>query len=227
MESDRWYARSAGVFFLTAQIAGILSSVILLPIQDAPDYLAQFSANETQVLLGALFEFIMAAAAPGIAISLYPILKRQNEGMALWSVGFRIIEGALFMIGVFGILSLVPVSQEFVQAGSPSGSYFQTLGGILLAGPAWVIGGIAFCLAALVYYYVFYQSELVPRWLSVFGLIAITMGLAANLLLFFSIGIPFEFSFLLQIPTLVQEVVFAVWLIVKGFDSPANATGST
>jgi len=224
MNSDKWYARSAGVFFLTAQVAGILSAAILLPIQDAPDYLVKVSANEPQVLLGVFFEFIMAVAAPGIAISMYPVLKRHNEGMALWSVGFRVIECALFMVGVFGMLSLVTVSQEFVQAGAPAASYFQTLGEILLAGPAWILGGIAFCLAALVYYYLFYQSKLVPRWISVFGLIAIPLALVANLIEFFSIS--FDLIAILHIPTLVQEVVFAIWLIVKGFNSSTIASDS-
>ena len=223
MNTSRKTARIVGVLFITATVAAIVSGAFLLPILEAPDYLAQVSANETQVALGALFYFIMAAAGAGIAIPMYPILKKYNESMALGAVGFRIIEGAIFMVGVFCVLSLVKVSQEFVQAGAPDASYFQTLSELLLAGytinQAVVPGLFAFSIGALMYYYIFYQSKLVPRWLSIWGFIAAILGIINGLGDIFSV-IPNEMiSLLLDLPMFAQEMVLAVWLIVKGFNT--------
>ncbi|MHA2255556.1 MAG: DUF4386 domain-containing protein [Candidatus Heimdallarchaeaceae archaeon] len=222
MNSEKKNARIAGVLFITATVAGIISGVFLGPILEAPDYLAKVSANETQWLIGVLFNFIMAVAGASIAIPMYPILKKHNEGMALGSVGFRIIEGVLFSVGVISLLALVTLSQEFVQAGAPAASYFQTLGELLVGGSTFclVIGGLAFSLGALMYYYLFYQSKLIPRWLSGWGLIGVTLGLVQYLITFFSAS-AFASSEIeiLHIPIFMQEMVLAGWLIVKGFNS--------
>jgi hypothetical protein len=134
MNTSKGTARIVGGLFITATGAAIVSGAFLLPILEAPDYLAKVSANESQVMIGALFYFVMAAAGAAIAIPMYPILRKHNEALALGAVGFRLIEGAIFIVGVMCVLSLVTVSQEFVLAGAPDGSHFQTLGELLLAG---------------------------------------------------------------------------------------------
>jgi len=228
MNTSKKAARIAGVLFIVATGAAIISGAFLLPILEAPDYLAKISANETQVMIGALFYFVMAAACAAITIPMYPILKKHNEAMALGAVAFRIIEGAVFTVGVACVLALATVSQEFVQAGTPDDSYFQTLGELLLAGytiaHAFVPGVFAFSLGALMYYSIFYQSKLVPRWLSVWGIVGITLGIANGLVDMFG-GMPNEMlSMLLDLPIFVQEMVLAVWLIVKGFNPSAIAS---
>jgi hypothetical protein len=230
MDTHKKTARIVGVLFITATVAAIVSGAFLLPVLEGPDYLAKVSANRNQVMMGALFYFIMAAAGASIAIPMYPVLKKHNEALALGAVGFRIIEGAIFMVGVLCVLALVTLSQEFVQAGAPDASYFQTLGELLRAGytidHAVVPGVFAFSLGALMYYYVFYQSKLVPRWLSVWGLIGVTLGIANGLVDMFG-GTPNEtISMLLDLPIFAQEMVLAVWLIVKGFNPSAIASGA-
>ena len=78
----------------------------------------QFSANENQVIIGASWFYSSAFASAGIAISLYPVLKKYNEALALGSVGFRVIEGVFYIVGVVGLLSLLTLSQEYVKAGA-------------------------------------------------------------------------------------------------------------
>ncbi|MFX0125750.1 MAG: DUF4386 domain-containing protein, partial [Candidatus Hodarchaeota archaeon] len=216
MNTYKTNAIISGVLFITATGAAIVSGFFLLPILQASDYLTEISEKEIQVALGAFFYFIMAAAGAGIAIPMYPILKRHNEGMALGAVGFRMIEGAIFMVGVMCVLALVPLSQEFVDAGAPADSYFQNIGELLLTGytidQAVVLGVFAFSIGALMYYYIFYQSKLVPRWLSVWGLIGITLGIVNGLLDLFG-GIDETISMLLDFPIFVNEMVLAVWLI--------------
>ena len=223
MNSEVNAARMTGILFIACTGAAIVSGVFLLPILEAPDYLTQISANETSVMLGALFYSIMAAACAAIVIPMYPILKKHNERMALGAFGFRIIEGAIFMVCVFLVMSLVPLSHGFVNAGSPVDSPFQTLGEILVAGytidHAVVPAVFAFSLGALMYYIVFYQSKLVPRWLSVWGIIGILLGIVNGLLDMFG-GVPVEtISMLLDLPIFINEMVLAVWLIIKGFDT--------
>ena len=113
MNTNRMFAVVAGVLFIIATVADLISRVVFLqPILSAPVDLAKISANENQVLLGALFLFIGAAASAGIAIALYPVLRKHNEGLALGSVCFRLIEAALYIGIVVCVLLLVALSQE-------------------------------------------------------------------------------------------------------------------
>jgi len=117
------------------------------------------------------------------------------------------------------------LSQEFVKAGAPDASYYQTLGTLLLAAGDWafLLGfGLAFTLSALILNFLLYQSKLIPRWLSGWGFVGAVLIFAYYLLQFFSIN-QVEILFL---PIAVQEMVFAVWLIIKGFNSSATASVS-
>jgi hypothetical protein len=218
-----------GVLFIMG-FAGILSTVLVKPITDDPNYLIKVSENENQVLIAALSELIMAFAVAGIAIWLYPVLKKYNEPLALGSVGFRIIEAVFIIVFASGLPLLLVLSQEYVKAGAPDASYFQTLGTLLLSMRNLMIQtlvSIAFSLGALMYYYIFYQSKLIPRWLSGWGFMGVALWLAAALLSMFGQIIPFSTAMiLLAIPIAVNEMVLAVWLIVKGFNPSAIAAES-
>jgi hypothetical protein len=227
MNRNRKTAIIAGVLFITATVASILSLPFLEPI-NAPNYLVTVSANGNQVTIGAFLAFIAAAASVSIAISLYPILRKSNEGLALGAVCFRLIEGVFYIVGVICLLLLLTLSQEFVKAGALDSSYFHTLGILSLAGYHWVgnvASLLAFSLGALMYYYIFYQTKLVPRWLSSWGLVGAALCMVAGLLVMFRLIGPLStFQVVLALPIAVQEMVFAVWLIVKGFNSSAIAS---
>ena len=168
---------------------------------------------------------IDAIAVAGIGIVIYPILKKHNEALARGYAGARIVECVLFIVNVIAILTLLTLSKEFVKAGAPDSFYYQTLGTILLSAgdKAFLLGfGLAFTLSALILNFVLYQSKLIPRWLSGWGFIGAALLWAYYLLQSFSIN-QVEFLFL---PIAVQEMVFAVWLIVKGFNPSAIASES-
>jgi hypothetical protein len=224
MNTSRKTARIVGVLFITAMVAGGLRFFLLDPILDGPDYLTNVSANEDRVIIGAFSFFLLAVALAGIAIVIYPILKQQNEALALGYVGARLVEGVLFIVAILTILTLMRLSREFVKAGAPDASYFQTLGDLLLAVRYYaynVLWPITLSLGGLMFYYLLYQSQLIPRWLSVWGLIGAPLFPAAPLSLFGS-----TISGLFLLPLVVNEMVLAVWLIAKGFDSSAIASGS-
>ena len=193
----------------------------------ASNYLVSISANGDQVLVGAFLSLIGAFTCAGIAISLYPVLRRYNEGLALGAVGFRLIEAVMYIVGVVGLVLLLALSQQFVKAGAPDTSFFQTLGAMALAGYHWAayVGGpIAFSLGALMYYRVFYQTRLVPRWLSAWGLAGASLCLVASTLVMFGvIGAVSPLRIILNLPGIgAQEMVLAGWLILRGFNSPAT-----
>ena len=223
MNSDNETARIVGVLFIIATVVSSLTFVVL-GLLEAPDYLAAISANENQVLIGMLLEFIWAISVVGIAVMLFPILKKHSENLARWFFSLRFIEAISVIIGSIGLLSLLTLSQEFVQAGAPVASSYQILGTILLAAREWTFmfgSGLTWSLSALILNYVLYKSKLIPQWLSGFGLVGGTLSLATYLLQFFSIHL--EILFLV---IAVQEMVFAVWLLVKGFNSSAIASES-
>jgi hypothetical protein len=223
MNTYRKTAIIVGVLYITATVAYSIGIYLIGAIADAPDYLVKFSENENQVIIGALLVLIDAVAVAGIAIAMHPVLKKYNDAVALGYVGARLAEGILFIVNVITILTLLSLSREFIQAETPDASYFHTLGELLIAAGDWafMLGfGLAFTLSALILNYVLFQSKLIPRWLSAWGFVGAVMVLTYYLVKYFSSN---QVD-ILFIPIAVQEMVFAVWLIAKGFNKSAIAT---
>jgi hypothetical protein len=224
------YRRSGivtGILFIAATVAGILS-LFAQPFLSAPDYLTKISANEPIVLGAAFLVFIMGWACAGIGISMYPILRKHNEGVALGAAGFRIIEGVFHCIGAVLILLLVTLSRELIKVGPAALAQSQSLGTLLAEGRTWV-GDVAavpsWCIGAYLYYALFYRTRLVPRWLSVWGLAGLTLTVASSILVLFR-QMPSQSpaQMLMSLPIALQEMVLAVWLIVRGFNPSAATT---
>lgn len=218
MSADRLAAILAGALYFLGLVAGVLSVV---PVIDLPDYLTQVSAHSGQVTWGAFFQFLMMAAYVGTAIALYPILKRHNEGLALGYVGCRLVAATFVAIGVILLLLLLTLSQEFIKAGAPASSHFQTIGEILRTGRDLVnhVGMIlVLSMGGLLFSFLLYQSNLVPRWLSGWGLAATAVTIVGSLLFMFR-AVELLTSVFTNLPLALQEVVFAVWLLAKGLDS--------
>jgi len=214
----------AGVFYITATVASSLT-FILLGFLDAPDYLINVSVNENQVLLVIFIEIIWALAVVGIIVMLFPILKKHNESIALGFFSLRLIEAISVIVGSIILLSLLTLSKEYAIAGAPVASHFQTAGILFLTARDWsfLLGsGIVFSISAMILNYMLYQSKLIPRWLSGWGLAGAILCFANYLPQFFGID-SVEILFL---PIAVQEMVFAIWLIAKGFNSSAITSGA-
>src|SRR5665647_1811336 len=138
MKTDETYRKTAtlvGVLYIIGTIAGMLSLVLTGPILGDPDYLVKVSANEIQIIAGALFVLIMGLALAMVPVMMFPILKKYNEALALGYVVFRgALETVMYFVLAISWLFLLPLSQEYVKAGTPVASYFQTLGAVLLKG---------------------------------------------------------------------------------------------
>lgn len=218
----------AGVLFIIGTVSGVISAVIGIPVWNTPDYLLQLSANESLVNLGAILQFIMGISCAGISIALYPILKKYSASLAIGAVGFRLIENMLQILKAVSMITLLALSQQITRAGSLNASYIQSMGQIITTASDWMIHGaalICFSIGAAMYYIVFYQYRLVPRWLSVWGLIGITLATIASLLVMLGVIPGFgTVQLIANLPILPQEMVFAVWLIVKGIHPTATRT---
>ncbi len=228
MSKDRRTAVVAGVLFIVATTAGLIGRVGLLdPILTGTDILAKVAANQNQVAAGALFGLVGFFACPGIAIALYPVLRRHSEGLALGSVGLRIVEGVLYSIGAVAVLSILTLVRGTADAGTPTLASLEASGALLLVVRSWagIAGTLAFYPAGLMYYLVFYRSRLIPRWLSGWGIVAVAMGFTASILVVFQVVEPMTApQIVLNLPTFLQEMVLAVWLITKGFSPSALAS---
>jgi Domain of unknown function (DUF4386) len=218
--STRGYAVAAGVLFIIATAASLGSQPFLAPAS-GPDFLANVAAHQGQVSTGALLTIIAGLASTGIALSLYPVLRRYSEGLAIGAVGFRIIEGVTSVVSAVALLSVISLSQDYAAAGQPEQASYKAAGAALLAENGWLgnVGLVsAFSVGGLLYYLAFYRSRLIPRWLSVWGIVGVALLMVVvGLLLFGAIGPLSVVQLVLALPIAVQEMVLAVWLIGKGF----------
>ncbi|MFC1625242.1 DUF4386 domain-containing protein [Patescibacteria group bacterium] len=225
MNSTKKTAKWVGTFYITATVAYSFAMVLLDPITGSPDYLTQVSQNANQVIMGTFLVLVDAIAVAGIGICMYKILKKHHKALALGFLSARVIEGTIFMMTVIPTLALLTLSHEFVKTGAQDTSYYQALGQILLSAGDWIflIGyGLVFGIAALILNFLLYKSKLVPRWLSGWGFVSAVFVLANYFLQSFGISL-FEF---LDFSIAIQEMVFAGWLIVKGFNPSAIASDS-
>lgn len=223
--SARKSAMIAGVLFILADVTAILGLILYGPILDSPNYLVSGAANSNQVILGAVMELILACSIVGISITLFPYLRKFNEGMALGYVCFRLFEAVIIAVGIVSVLSLLTLSHAFVKAGAPASSYYQTLGSILIATHNWTfLLGPNFMLGinTMMCGYLLYRSKLAPRFIAVMGLVGATLILIAALLEMFGIILQLTtWAAVLALPVFAYELTLAIWLIVKGFNISA------
>ena len=212
----------AGAFYLITFIASIPAAFFLLaPVLDNPDYVVG-SGADTSVLLGGFLYVITALACIGTAVALFPVVKRQNEAVALGFVTYRVLEAAIIVGGVVILLSVVTLR----QAGA--GADALVTGQALVAMYDWAfLIGQAFLPAvnALLLGYLLYRSGLVPRVIPMLGLIGGPLLFASTTATMFDINDEFSvWSGIAVAPIFVWELWLGVWLVVKGFKpSPITA----
>ncbi len=222
MNTNRKTAVITGVLFIIATLTGPILATPLMPDLTGTDYLTRVSTHPNQAAAGVLLSIIAYFACAGIAVMMYPVLKKWNAGLALGSVVFRTIETVFYMVGLVSLLTLLTLGQQFTTAGVADRTSLQAIGNLLVSvrDNAALLAVFAFCLGAFMYYYLFFQSRLIPRWLSGFGIVAIILMMTACVLSLFS-GNRITSYIPLAFPIFLQEMVLAVWLIAKGFNPSA------
>jgi hypothetical protein len=221
MPSYRRTAIVVGALFIIGDIAGVLSVLVTGGLLDGPVALAKIAANQNQLVLGALLVLVMGLALAMVPVVMFPVFKKYDEVLALGCVVFRgALEAVAYMASAGSWLLLVELSREHAGAPAPGDPNFLTLSALLTGSTAGNLISITFSLGSLMFYYLFYQSRLIPRWLSVWGLVGAVLYLAVPLLDMFGHGFG-----LLMAPLAAAEIVLAVWLIAKGFNRSAPASG--
>lgn len=198
--------RATGIAFITATAAGV-TSLSFIDVINHENYMQSIAGNPMGLTIGALLILIMGLACAAIAYCIYPILSKHHKGLAIGAAGFRTIEGGLFVLSSAALLALVSLS----KAGA-DGTQIRALQESISLGPT-----LAFCFGALLYNIGFYKSKLVPRWLSVWGMLALVLHIIASVATLFGLDSFSPIGLVLNMPIAFQEMVMAVYLIIFGF----------
>lgn len=211
------------VFGVTGTIVGgeVLSSLVTAKPLEGVDMLGLVAANSSQLTKGTFFTLMMGISLVAMTIFLYPIFRKDSEELALGMLLFRgALEGTWYFIATLGILAVVALGNEYVATGADSAA-LQSVGNVLyqfqdLLSP---VGTIVFLIGATCLYISFYRTRLIPRWLTVWGLVGVVPYMAYALLHFFHLDT--GYGFYLQMVLAPQELVMGAWLVIKGFNLDA------
>jgi hypothetical protein len=217
-----------GILFIIATVFLFIGEAVYGPILDSPDYLEIAYPNRVTAVVGMLLEFACVIAIPLIPVFMYPVLKEHSEPLALGYVGFRLFEAVLFVITEINELSLINVSEGYLNSGEAGASYFQNLGRSIQAENMWIFlfYVLVFTIGGLIFYSALYKSRVVPRFISIWGLIAAALLLVGTVLLMLEVdtgALGNVWELITAAPIAVNEMVLALWLIVKGFKPSAVA----
>jgi hypothetical protein len=220
-------ATTAGILYIIGTVAGVLSVAVSAPIRDAADPLAYGAEHSGTVVTVALLVLVMGLSLAFVPIVLFPSLRRVNEVLA---VGYLIVRGAVetacYVILAIGWLLLVPLGDAMSAApgaGTPAGVRVGNL--VIDAEGANAVLTLVFCLGATLFYVLLYRSRIVPRWIAWWGLAAIPLYVAADLLAMYGVlDASSSAQTALFMPMAVQEMVLAVWMIARGFRPAVVAT---
>jgi Domain of unknown function (DUF4386) len=214
----RTTARTAGTLFIIATAAGVLSIVLIGPL-DAAQSFSDLSGHKSRITLGALMVIVMAAAIALIPAIMFPVLKEYNEAFALGYVVTRTVEVVLILPAAVGPLLLLAASPPQSTAAPTEPTQFQTLRTLLLGYAGWgSTSAVFFCLSVLILNYLLYRSRLVPRLISGWALGAVVPYFIDDLLVMFGLlNTSSPLHTVLIVPLALNEMVLALWLLTKGF----------
>ncbi|HMN59059.1 MAG TPA: DUF4386 domain-containing protein [Anaerolinea sp.] len=233
MKTYRMNAVMTGVLYFLGTVFGVLGAVIggqvlqsLISGQPLAgvDILSLAAADAPRLSGGAFLTLMMGVSLVVMTVFLYPVIRKASQELALGMVLFRgALEGIFYFLSTLSILTLVAVGEEYVSTGANS-AVLQTIGRVLyqfedLKDP---VGSIIFLIGATCIYLSFYRTRLIPRWLSIWGFVAVAASMASALLNFFHIET--GFGFYLEMVMFPQELAMAVWLIARGFNPSALAS---
>ena len=227
MDSARRTALVAGLFYLITFAAAIPAVFLLGPVLNHADYIVSAGAD-TRVLWGCFFNLVNALACIGTAVALFPVVRRQNEAVALGFVTSRMLEAAIIVIGVVSLLAVVTLRRDLAGASGTDTASLVTTGRALVAVRDWtfLLGpGLMPGINALLLGYLMYRSGLVPRLIPVLGLIGAPLFIASAIAAFFRGDHPVTaLTVIAGVPIFLWELSLGLWLVVKGFKpSPITA----
>src|ERR1700742_4169010 len=216
MSLDQKRARVFGVLFLITFVTSIPALALYQPVLDHPVAYIAGAGHDTQILFAALLELLLIIANIGTAVVIFPILRRQNEELALGYVTARLVESTFILVGILCMLAIITLRQQV--AGPDEGTVAYTLAAIkdwtFLLGPGWVVGWGN----GLILGYLMYRSELVPRKMAWLGLIGGPLIILSGTLVLFGVDHPGgPLQGIATIPEFLWELSLGIYCSVKGF----------
>ena len=224
-------AKIVGILFMIGTFGIFIGQAFYDATLSSPEYLEITYPNRITVITGILIETVGYLGLVFIPLFLYPILKKHDEALALAYICFRLFESVLLSVAQIIKLSIIGLSQDYLNNGGVDTSYFHNMGNSIQSVLYWVDSGglisiVVFVIGALVLYYELYKTKLIPRWLSIWGLFSGVALVIASLMFTLDV-LAAEYAVLLMIPLALQEQVMALWLIFKGFNTSAILSEST
>jgi uncharacterized protein DUF4386 len=219
MSRDQKRARVFGVLYLITFVTSIPALALYQPVLDHPVLYIAGAGHDTQILFAALLELLLIVANIGTAVVIFPILRRQNEELALGYVTARLIECTFILVGILSVLGIITLRNQV--AGASEGTVAYTLAGIkdwtFLLGPGWVVGWGN----GLILGYLMYRSELVPRRAAWLGLIGGPLIIVSGTAVMFTGNDPSDtlrsLQGLVTIPEFLWELFLGLYCAFKGF----------
>jgi len=215
--------RLLGAAQLMVLVGGVITERLLASAVGSgsiSDKLVNISNNLTLMRISNLVGLVESFLIVVLGVLFYIVFNKEYKIIALVALGCFLAEAITLAVGKIGAYALIPLSQEFVEAGAPEPSTFQTLGNFLYDGfdrQGYDIHMLFFCWGGILWYYLFYISRYIPRALSVWGLAAACLLLIPSLLLLYDRDFKSHPVMILALPYLPYELVLGVWLIIKGF----------
>ncbi|WP_025743518.1 DUF4386 domain-containing protein [Aquimarina pacifica] len=216
MNRKQTSVRIAGLLFLIQIITYIIGNqVFVSPVLYTPNFFEAIYQTADKLLIGAILEIVCGIAVVAISVLLYPTLRRYSERIAIWYVGFRISEFTIIIFSKIKMLSLIPLSKEYMNTEGVPNEYLTILGTSILSEHtiAVCMVMIIFCIGATMFYYLLYRSKLIPRGISIWGLVGVLLVLIANIAQLSGIGL----GMLIFVPMGLNELFLGFWLLLKGF----------
>lgn len=215
MDATRRTATIVGALFLIAMAASLVGGAMVDGVLAGPDTLARAAGDTSRLTLGVALELVNALAVIGIAIALFPVFRRNAEGMALGYVGLRILEAVALTAAAFLPVAVVTLSRSYGGADAGAASTLTLLADQLTGMRASLLGILVplfFCLGALLLYAWLYRSKVLPRFIAIWGLLGV-VGIAALNLAAVDTGA----AMVLALPIILNEVFLGGWLLFRGF----------
>lgn len=236
MSSNATYRRTAilvaSLWLLTA-FGAIAGTALMNTVLNAPDYLSTVLPKSATVVSGMLLWLINDFGIVFIGVLMFPILKKRSESMALAYLSMRIFEAIFLVVGVIFAMLLIPLSQEFIKAGATDVTSYQALGSVLKQAEYWFMTPmqlIPLGVGGVILTSLLYRTKLVPRLISVVGLIGYALLVPSAILTLLGIldTLPGAPGSILVVPVALFEIILMpIWLYAKGFNVSATASVSS
>jgi Domain of unknown function (DUF4386) len=223
-DTFRTTARVVGVIYLAGFIVGIGGNILVQSSIGAPDHLAVVSDKAMLLASGALLWLMAVAGDVAHGVLMFPVLKPHGERLAVGYLAARIVDAVFIAVMVVFLLLQIPLGGAYVHAAQSDTASLQALSTVTVQGSqyAYAIGMSALGLAGLILNYTFYRTGLVPRLVAIWGIVGYAIIVCGMLSDIMGSGLGLASS----IPGGLWEVFIGVWLIAKGFRSPAIGSRS-